>query len=69
MAQEARRRRNPTDTNDNNASEASNDQVDTGGLNRTLLFVAGCIAIFFYTIWSSLKTYSNRMEYGEILNF
>ncbi len=60
---EPRRRRGQANPND--SSNLSNEEqvADSTGLNRTLLFVAGFIGIFFYTIWSSLKTYSNRIEY------
>ena len=33
------------------------------GLNTTLLIAAGFVVIIFYTIWSSVRTYSDQMHY------
>ena len=33
------------------------------GLNSMLLIAAGFVAIIFYTIWSSIRTYSEQLHY------
>jgi|688.fasta_scaffold2893129_1 hypothetical protein len=47
---------NNNDGNDVNINGSS-------GLNSMLLIAAGFVAVIFYTIWSSIRTYSEQMHY------
>jgi hypothetical protein len=46
--------------------EPNNPAVNKGnssGLNSMLLIAAGFVVVIFYTIWSSIKTYSDQLHY------
>jgi hypothetical protein len=53
----------------NKSHHVSNNDGDdvnnngSSGLNSMLLIAAGFVAVIFYTIWSSIRTYSDQMHY------
>ena len=53
------RTNNKTQNNDDEKVVAVGDK----GLNSMLIIAAGFVCVIFYTIWSSIRTYSDQMHY------
>lgn len=49
------------DTDDENSYKVTRNTQS--GLNSMLLIVAVFVVIIFYTIWSSIRTYSQQLHY------